>query len=123
MAKINLRTSLYNKTDNKYFNNEVVAILDDKKTIKYLDRNVTVSIEKKENGINIIRRSDDYEIHLPLENGKKTKGFYNVKQLGILDLEVETTGITIGDNSLNVEYTMILDKQSISEFKFYLEYM
>ncbi len=123
MAKINLRTSLYNKTDNKYFNNEVVAILDDKKTIKYLDRNVTVSIEKKENGINIIRRSDDYEIHLPLEKGKKTKGFYNVKQLGILDMEVETTSITIGDNTLNVEYTMILDKQSISEFKFYLEYM
>ncbi len=123
MAKINLRTSLYNKTDNKYFNNEVVAILDDKKTIKYLDRNVTVSIEKKENGIDIIRRSDDYEIHLPLENGKKTKGFYNVKQLGILDMEVETTSITIGDNSLNIEYTMILDKQSISEFKFYLEYM
>lgn len=48
MAKLNLRTSLHNKTENKYFNNEVMAILDDKETIKYLDRNITVCIEKKE---------------------------------------------------------------------------
>lgn len=123
MAKINLRTSLHNKTENKYFNNEVSAILDSKETIKYLDRNVTVSIEKKENGINIIRRSDDYEIHLPLQKGKRTKGFYNVKQLGILNMEVETTDLIIGDNTLEIEYKMILEGESISEFKFYIEYM
>lgn len=123
MAKINLRTSLHNKTENKFFNNEVLAILDDKETIKYLDRNVTVTIEKKENGINIIRRSDDYEIHLPLQNGKKTKGFYNVKQLGTLNMEVETTNLIIGDNTLEVDYKMTLESESISEFKFYIEYM
>jgi hypothetical protein len=123
MAKINLRTSLHNKTENRYFNNEVSAILDDKENIKYLDNNVTVSIQKLDNGINIIRRCDDYEIHLLLEEGKKTKGLYNVKGLGCLDMEVETTSLIIGDNTLEVHYKMIVDSESASEFKFYLEYM
>ena len=48
MAKICLRTVLHNKTEEKFFNSEVNAILD-KNRIKYLDKDVTVILELEEN--------------------------------------------------------------------------
>ena len=43
--------------------------------------------------------------------------------LGTLDLEVETTKLEIGDTTLEVHYKMIVDKESVSEFEFLLEYI
>ena len=122
MAKICLRTVLHNKTEEKFFNSEVNAILD-KNRIKYLDKDVTVILELEENTLNIIRRSNEYDILLPLKKGKKTIGNYNINGLGTLDLEVETTNIEIGDTTLDVHYKMIVDKESVSEFEFLLEYI
>ena len=59
MAKICLRTVLHNKTEDKFFNSEVNAILD-KNRIKYLDKEVTLILELEENKLNIIRRSNEY---------------------------------------------------------------
>ncbi len=123
MAKINLRTSLHNKTENKFFNNEVVAILDEKQTIKYLDNNVTVVIEKLDNSVTIIRRCDEYEVHLFLEKNKKTKGYYDVKSIGKLDMETYTTKLEINDNNIDIEYTMTIESQSKTDFRFYAEYI
>ena len=38
-------------------------------------------------------------------------------------MEVETTNLIIGDNTLEVDYKMILESESVSEFKFYIEYI
>ncbi len=122
MAKICLRTVLHNKTEEKFFNSEVNAILD-KNRIKYLDKDVTVILELEENTLNIIRRSNEYDILLPLKKGKKTIGNYHINGLGTLDLEVETTKLEIGDTTLDVHYKMIIDKESVSEFEFLLEYI
>ena len=122
MAKICLRTVLHNKTEQKFFNSEVNAILD-KNRIKYLDKDVTVILELEENTLNIIRRSNEYDILLPLKKGKKQTGSYHINGLGTLDLEVETTKLEIGDTTLDVHYKMIVDKESVSEFEFLLEYI
>lgn len=122
MARVNLRTVLENKTENQIFSNEVNAILE-KDKLKYFDNDVMVIIEKKDNGIIIYRKCDEYDIILPLELNKKTKGKYDIKSLGILDLEVEATLIEINDNNLKVDYKMIVDRESISEFSFIIDYM
>lgn len=122
MAKIKLRTVLENKTENKFFNSEVNAILEENK-IKYFDNKVMVIVEKKNDGIIIYRKCDEYDIILPLQLNKRTKGNYIINSLGNLDLDIETSFLEINDKNFKVDYKMIVDKESVSEFSFTVEYM
>ena len=118
MAKILVTAVLENKTDNKFFSTETLGILERNK-IKFIDENkVTVIIELKENNIVITRKSDDYEIVLPFDIQNKTHGSYIVKNLGVLSLEVETTKLKVDNANLDVEYTMILDGETKSNFRY-----
>ena len=122
MAKILVTAVLENKTDNKFFSTETLGILESNK-IKFIDENkVTVIIELKENNIVITRRCDDYEIILPFNTNNKTEGTYIVKNLGNLRMEVETTKLLIDNANLDVEYTMILDGETKSDFRYKVIY-
>ena len=122
MAKILVTAVLENKTDNKFFSTETLGILESNK-IKFIDENkVTVIIELKENNIVITRRCDDYEIILPFNTNNKTQGTYIVKNLGNLRMEVETTKLFIDNANLDVEYTMILDGETKSDFRYKVIY-
>ncbi len=122
MAKILVTAVLENKTDNKFFSTETLGILESNK-IKFIDENkVTVIIELKENNIVITRRCDDYEIILPFNTNNKTQGTYLVKNLGNLRMEVETTKLLIDNANLDVEYTMILDGETKSDFRYKVIY-
>ncbi|MBQ2408743.1 MAG: DUF1934 family protein [Bacilli bacterium] len=122
MAKILVTAVLENKTDNKFFSTETLGILESNK-IKFIDENkVTVIIELKENNIVITRRCDDYEIILPFNTNNKTQGTYIVKNLGNLRMEVETTKLLIDNANLDVEYTMILDGETKSDFRYKVIY-
>ena len=122
MAKILVTAVLENKTDNKFFSTETLGILESNK-IKFIDENkVTVIIELKENNIVITRRCDDYEIIIPFNTNNKTQGTYIVKNLGNLRMEVETTKLLIDNANLDVEYTMILDGETKSDFRYKVIY-
>ena len=122
MAKILVTAVLENKTDNKFFSTETLGILESNK-IKFIDENkVTVIIELKENNIVITRRCDDYEIILPFNTNNKTQGTYIVKNLGNLRMEVETTKLHIDHANLDVKYTMILDGETKSDFRYKVIY-
>ena len=122
MAKILVTAVLENKTDNKFFSTETLGILESNK-IKFIDENkVTVIIELKENNIVITRRCDDYEIILPFNTNNKTQGTYIIKNLGNLRMEVETTKLLIDNANLDVEYTMILDGETKSDFRYKVIY-
>lgn len=120
MSKIFVRSMLNNKTDNKFFSSETNAILDNNK-IKYSDNGVTTVIECKDNELIISRKSNEYDIVLPLIKGSTTLGEYHIKQLGSLNLKVQTKEINIDSNRINALYTMIIDNESKSEFEFILE--
>lgn len=120
MSKINIKTMLKNKTENKIFNNEIIGIITDN-TIKYIDNEVNVIISFKQNGLNIERKSKDYHISFPLLLNENTKGIYDIKNLGLMDLMIYTNKLEITDNILNVEYKLIVDKETVNEFHFYLE--
>lgn len=122
MSKIGVRTMLNNKTENKFYSCETNAIIDNNK-IKYLDENVKVIIEINKDSIIINRKCDEYDVTLPLKKNMVTKGIYNLKQIGSLDLKVKTSKIEQKDNILKVEYIMIIDEESKSEFEFILEFM
>ena len=122
MSKIFLRTMLNNKTDNKFFSCESSAIINDDK-IKYIDNNVTVVLKLEEDGIIINRRSDEYDILLPLRKGCTTKGVYNIKKIGHLNLDVKTNDIYISKEKIKVDYTMILDNVSKSDFEYIIEFV
>lgn len=122
MAKVLVTAVLENITDNKFFSTETLGILESNK-IKFIDENkVTVIIELKENNIVITRRCDDYEIILPFNTNNKTQGTYIVKNLGNLRMEVETTKLLIDNANLDVEYTMILDGETKSDFRYKVIY-
>ena len=123
MPKILVTAVLENKTDKKFFSTETLGILESNK-IKFIDENnVTVILELKDNNIIMTRKCEDYEIVIPFDPTKKTKGTYIVKGLGNLKLEVETTKINIDNAKLEVEYTMILDGENKSNFKYLINYV
>lgn len=121
MGKINIRSVLENVNEKKFFCNETVGILKDKK-IKYIDNFVTVIISIENEDVIITRRSDEYMIELPLKLNEVKKGIYNIKSLGILDLEVYTSKLIVQDNLIDLEYEMVMDKENKTKFKFKLEY-
>lgn len=121
MSKVFVRSILNNKTDNKFFCSETNAILDNNK-IKYSDNGVTTIIESNGNELTIRRKSDEYDIVLPLIKNSTTLGEYKVNQLGYLNLKVNTKDIIIEKNRINAIYTMIIDNESKSDFEFILEF-
>lgn len=121
MGKINICSVLENVTENKFFCNETVGIINDNK-IKYVDKLVTVVITIESDELTIVRRSKEYEIVLPLKENETLDGIYNIQSLGSLELNVHTIKLVIEDNLIEVEYEMIMDKENKTKFKFKLEY-
>lgn len=122
MSKISVKSMLNNKTENKFYSCETNAIIDNNK-IKYLDDDVMVIIEINDDDIIINRKSKEYDITLPFKKDSTLIGAYNVKELGTLDLKVKTNNIERDNNKLKIEYLMILDNISKSEFEFIIDFI
>ncbi|MEG0909308.1 MAG: DUF1934 family protein [Bacilli bacterium] len=121
MSKIKLCTELVNKTENEVFKTETNGIIESNK-IKYNDNGITVVITLNTDKIIINRRSEEYDIILPLTLNEKQNGEYKVKQLGTLNLEVVTKKLEINEKKIEIEYSMILDKTSKTDFFYKIEY-
>ncbi|MEG0408109.1 MAG: DUF1934 family protein [Bacilli bacterium] len=121
MSKIKLCTELVNKTENEVFKTETNGIIESNK-IKYNDNGITVVITLNDDKIIINRRSEEYDIILPLTLNEKQNGEYKVKQLGTLNLEVVTKKLEINEKKIEIEYSMILDKTSKTDFFYKIEY-
>lgn len=121
MSKINVKSMLHNITENKYFSSEVKGIKINN-AIKFIDEDVTVVLELNENKINLKRHSNEYNIYMPLELNKKTKGIYRVNNLGELNLELEATFINIKDKNIEIEYHMIIENSEIQKFNYKIDY-
>ena len=94
MAKIIVDSTLTNITEGKFFSCNARGIYKDNK-IKYVDNDVTVVIDLIPESIIITRRSKEYEIVMPLINNSKSKGKYTIKNLGFLDVSIETKNLII----------------------------
>ncbi|MEG0022039.1 MAG: DUF1934 family protein [Bacilli bacterium] len=121
MSKIKLCTELVNKTENEVFKTETNGIIESNK-IKYNDNGITVVITLNTDKIIINRRSEEYDIILPLTLNEKQNGEYKVKQLGTLNLEVVTKKLEINEKKIEIEYSMILNKTSKTDFFYKIEY-
>lgn len=121
MSKIKLCTELVNKTENEVFKTETNGIIESNK-IKYNDKGINVVITLNADKIIINRRSEEYDIILPLTLNEKQNGEYKVKQLGTLNLEVVTKKLEINEKKIEIEYSMILNKTSKTDFFYKIEY-
>lgn len=120
MSKINIKVMLENKTEHKFFNNEIRGIVTDNK-IKYMDNEVSVIIYLKDDQVIIERKSKDYFVSIPLLLNQNTRGIYDIKNLGLIDLMIYTNKMDISDTVLDIEYQLIIDKEVTNDFHFHLE--
>ncbi len=118
MAKVNIK--LKNKTDNQILESKFIGIKTDNK-IKYKDNNITSVIEINNNELNLERKCDDYTISLHLSLDKITKGYYNINNIGLVNLNIETNKLLIKSNEIETEYTLIFDNNEKQVIEFILE--
>lgn len=87
--------------------------------IIYNDHNIKTVITLGETVY--LERKSDYLLFLAFKEQKTLTGSYS-NNYGKIDLEVKTKLLKQKENSLEIEYTLINNKQKISDFKFILEY-
>ncbi|HPF83530.1 MAG TPA: DUF1934 family protein [Bacilli bacterium] len=121
MPKINIKSLLYNVTEDKYFHNEVIGEFKDN-NILFNDNEVAVEIIFNDFGLLLKRKSEEYDILLPFDINRLTKGNYLINKLGNIELNVETKKLDIKDNVIEVEYRLVFDQNNIQEFNYKIEY-
>ena len=101
-------------------------VLDGGKELSIKDR-VTFIVHDTMNNVDregetvYLERKSDYLLFLAFKAQKTLTGSYS-NNYGKIDLEVKTKLLKQKENSLEIEYTLINNKQKISDFKFILEY-
>ena len=119
MSKVNIKTLLHNKKENKFYSDEVVGIKDNK--IKFITDNVVNILSVENNIVSLKRKSDEYEIEMIFDEDNISNGKYYIKSLGYLNLKIKTNSLIIKDDSIEIDYVMILEDQK-TEFLYKLDW-
>ena len=108
MSKVIINMMLKSDVQDEHIN-EKNAILNGNKIYFNID-DVNSIITLKDNKVIIERKSEDYDILLEFENGKKHDGKYLVKSLNTnMKICTETKKLSIKENSIYLEYTVYVN--------------
>lgn len=122
MMKIMIKSSLEDIIENEKNDNNTNGLFNDG-IISYMEDNINVLVNiVSENEVVIKRRCDEYELTLNYNKKDRTKGTYDITNVGNLELEIETGLLSINENSIVIEYSLGQNNQQYGEFKFCLEY-
>lgn len=120
MSKINIKYILENVTTKDIIKNERKGILKNNQII-FFDDNIKVTICLYSNKIKMTRQCDDYNLEMNFEKFLTINGFYDIKDIGVIDIKIKTLNLLIKNNQIFLEYKMYLDKEK-NLFKYDLEY-
>ncbi len=90
-----------------------------KNHITYKENDILVTIDIYENKIVMKREKDDYNAILSLIQNKVTKNKYNIKNIGIVFINIKTLKLIIDNNFISIEYLII---DSNETFNYQIEY-
>lgn len=121
MARIHVSTKL-NSSENGIDTYDGYGILNDGKIIFY-EGNVKVSIEYKDNALNLERSSDQYRIILSFKNSLTNDGMYDIKCDSMyIPISVMTNSLEVSNGKIHVEYSLSLSGESQGDFIYDIEY-
>ena len=121
MARIHVSTKL-NSSDNGITSYDGYGILKDDKIVFY-EENIKVSIEYRDNTLNIERSSDEYRITLSFENSLTKDGMYDIKCDSMyIPISVMTNLLEVSDGNIHIEYSLELGGESQGNFVYDIEY-
>lgn len=93
-----------------------------KNKFKYTENNVFVTLEILSNKIKMIRSTDDYILILEFQKGKSIITTYDIKEIGIFDIEVETVQLDIKNNNIFIIYNLKIENEDFVKFTYNLKY-
>ena len=120
MSKISIKYTLENITTKDIIKNERKGILKNNQII-FFDNNIKVTICLYNNKIKMTRQCTDYNLEMNFEKFLTINSFYDIKDIGVIDIKIKTLNLLIKDNQIFLEYKMYLDKEA-KLFKYNLEY-
>ena len=120
MSKINIKYTLENITTKDIIKNKGKGILKNNQII-FFDNNIKVTICLYNNKIKMTRQCNDYNLEMNFEKFLTINSFYDIKDIGVIDIKIKTLNLLIKDNQIFLEYKMYLDKEA-KLFKYNLEY-
>lgn len=116
MSKIYIKTTLKNSNEVHTF--EGMGIKDGNK-ITYNDNGVMTKISFDESVI--LERISDYYIKICFDENKQIKGIYDTKE-GKFETETSICNMKIENNSIKIEYKLMINNVFIDTFIFNLQY-
>lgn len=119
MSKIKIKTTLKNnETNTKY---ETKGIYNQNK-ISFLENNIRVNIYIENNALQIVRTTDEYQIFLKFQEFLTIHGKYDIKDIGILELETKTEKLEVNDKRIFIQYILYINGENLGRNIYTLEY-
>lgn len=119
MSKIKIKTILKTSEDNII--NECKGVKINNK-IKFIDNDINTIIEIEKDNIFLTRTTEEYEMKLQFKKFLTIAGFYDIKNIGMLDLKVNTEELIIEDNKIYIEYILYVNNENLNKSTYELEY-
>ena len=121
MEKVKIYSVISN-SNNETTTIEAIADYDSNEcTLKYMEENLSVTIEIFEKRIRMERKNEEYDLNLDFSLNEKVRCKYQVNSIGLnLEIDVYTKILEIEENRIYVNYELFNDNKSIGTFEYKL---
>lgn len=121
MEKVKIYSVISN-SNNETITIEAIADYDSNDcTLKYMEENLSVTIEMFEKRIRMERKNEDYDLNLDFVQNEKKRCKYIVNSIGLnLEIDVYTKILEIEENRIYISYELFNDNNSIGTFEYKL---
>jgi len=121
MEKVKIYSVISN-SNNETTTIEAIADYDSNDcTLKYMEENLSVTIEIFEKRIRMERKNEEYDLNLDFSLNEKVRCKYQVNSIGLnLEIDVYTKILEIEENRIYVNYELFNDNKSIGTFEYKL---
>ncbi len=120
MSEIMIETSLRNPEEINALKHNLKGIKKRNELIYKEDNtDVIIRIEKV---VTIIRKNEDSELTLILDVTNNTTGTYFIKEVGTLEINIQTNILEITNNKIYTEYELVINNEEIGLFKFEIRF-
>ena len=121
MEKVKIYSVISN-SNNETTTIEAIADYDSNEcTLKYMEENLSVTIEIFEKRIRMERKNEDYDLNLDFVLNEKKRCKYIVNSIGLnLEIDVYTKILEIEENRIYISYELFNDNNSIGTFEYKL---